>query len=152
MDCFQIISPFLIAQLTIVFRFFCGRNSAEEQNEIPIPAWVVKCLPLLMLGVLVLTVVTMEIANTGRATLYNRCCQYSAGWLHPAQGALRGGCPTGHRRVNKQPGFRLATVLSRSQARAGFPHVPRAGDLSDSTDRKSSSRLRSLQGIHSTLV
>lgn len=64
MDCFQIIIPTLIAQLTVIFRFFAGAPKMDD-SAIPIPPWVVKWPPLLSLALVVVTIVVMAIGNLG---------------------------------------------------------------------------------------
>lgn len=65
MDCFQIIIPTLVAQLTVIFRFFAGVPKMDD-STIPIPPWVVKWPPLLCLALIVATIVVMAFGNLGQ--------------------------------------------------------------------------------------
>lgn len=64
MDCFQIIIPTLVAQLTTIFRFFASSEKIEH-TKVPIPPWVVKWPPLLSIGLIIVTIVVMAIGNVG---------------------------------------------------------------------------------------
>lgn len=63
MDCFQIIIPTLLGQLTIIFRFYGAANAIDEKASVPIPDWVVKWPPLLLAGLVVVTIVLMAFGN-----------------------------------------------------------------------------------------
>jgi len=63
-DCFQIIIPTLIAQLTTIFKFFSASPKIENAR-VEIPEWVVKWPPLLSLGLVIITIVIMAIGNVG---------------------------------------------------------------------------------------
>jgi hypothetical protein len=65
MDCFQIIIPTLIGQLTIIFRFFGTSDRVDDNQIVPIPSWVVKWPPMLLVGLLIVTVITMALGGTG---------------------------------------------------------------------------------------
>lgn|SRR5262249_31300609 len=65
MDCFQIIIPTLVGQLTIIFRFFATAQTIKDDTIVDIPSWVVKWPPLLLIGLLVVTVVVMGMGNVG---------------------------------------------------------------------------------------
>jgi hypothetical protein len=62
-DCFQIIIPTLVGQLTIIFRFFGTARTIKDDTIVDIPSWVVKWPPLLLLGLLVITIVVMSLGN-----------------------------------------------------------------------------------------
>jgi hypothetical protein len=64
-DCFQIIIPTLIGQLTIIFRFFATSETINDEALVPVPSWVVKWPPLLLLGLIVATIVIMAFGNFG---------------------------------------------------------------------------------------
>jgi hypothetical protein len=64
-DCFQIIIPTLIGQLTIIFRFFATNQAIKDDTDVPIPSWVVKWPPLLLLALIIVTIVVMGVGNTG---------------------------------------------------------------------------------------
>ena len=64
MDCFQIIIPTLVAQLTTIFRFFAASEKIER-TRVPLPSWVVKWPPLLALGLVIATIFMMALGNVG---------------------------------------------------------------------------------------
>jgi hypothetical protein len=64
-DCFQIIIPTLVGQLTIIFRFFGTARTIKDDAVIDIPSWVVKWPPLLLIGLLIVTVIIMGVGNVG---------------------------------------------------------------------------------------
>ena len=64
-NCFQIIIPTLIGQLTIIFRFFGTNLAIKDDAIVPIPSWVVKWPPLLCLGLIIVTIVVMALGNIG---------------------------------------------------------------------------------------
>jgi hypothetical protein len=64
-DCFQIIIPTLIGQLTLIFRFFGTNQTIDNNAIIPIPSWVVKWPPLLLLGLIIVTIIVMALGNLG---------------------------------------------------------------------------------------
>jgi hypothetical protein len=63
MDCFQIIVPTLLGQLTLIFRFFGSVDRIADEEIVPIPGWVVKWPPILLLGLIVATIVVMGLGN-----------------------------------------------------------------------------------------
>ena len=63
MDCFQIIIPTLVGQLTIIFRFFATAQTIKDDTIVDIPSWVVKWPPLLLIALLVVTIVAMALGN-----------------------------------------------------------------------------------------
>lgn len=63
MDVFQIVIPVFIGQLTIIFRWFAGFNTADDDEVINIPPWVVQGPPLLVIGILIVALVSMIVGN-----------------------------------------------------------------------------------------
>jgi hypothetical protein len=68
-DCFQIIIPVLLGQLTIIFRFYAGAQDTPKHDVVvPVPPWVVKWPPLLVIALLVFTVLLMALGNVANVT------------------------------------------------------------------------------------
>ncbi|HEX8289567.1 MAG TPA: hypothetical protein VF556_16405 [Pyrinomonadaceae bacterium] len=63
MDVFQIVIPVLIGQLTIIFRWFAGFEAENTEASINMPTWVIKGPPLLVVGILIITVTLMVVGN-----------------------------------------------------------------------------------------
>ncbi len=63
MDCFQIIIPTLLGQLTLIFRFFGGCPPYCPRRDSSISSTVVKWPPILLLGLIVATIVVMGLGN-----------------------------------------------------------------------------------------
>jgi hypothetical protein len=64
-DCFQIIIPTLVGQLTVIFRFFGTNQTIDNEAIVPVPSWVVKWPPLLLISLIVVTIVVMALGNLG---------------------------------------------------------------------------------------
>jgi uncharacterized membrane-anchored protein len=68
LDVFQIIVPVLVGQLTLIFRWF-GENVQAPSEEIAfVPPWVVKGPPLMVAGILTLSIGAMVVGNFVEAT------------------------------------------------------------------------------------
>jgi hypothetical protein len=63
MNCFQIIVPTLVGQITIIFRFFAGTEQPDTDDRVTVPSWIVKWPPTLLAGLLVFTVLLMALGN-----------------------------------------------------------------------------------------
>jgi hypothetical protein len=63
LDAFQIIVPVFIAQLTAIFRWFGGVTEENKDETVPIPVWVVKTPPLLVVGVIGAAVLSMIVSQ-----------------------------------------------------------------------------------------
>ena len=70
MNCFQIIIPTLIGQLTVIFRFFTG-GTPDDKTELAIPSWIVKWPPTLLAGLVVATIILMALGNIGRGSTWS---------------------------------------------------------------------------------
>lgn len=58
-DAFQIIIPVFVAQLTTVFSWFTNVADVSKDATVSIPTWIVKTPPLLVVGVIVVTIISM---------------------------------------------------------------------------------------------
>jgi hypothetical protein len=63
MDAFQIIVPVFVAQLTAIFRWFSSVTDENKDEFVPIPSWVVKIPPLLVIAVIVIAVISMIVSE-----------------------------------------------------------------------------------------
>ena len=63
MDAFQIIIPVFVAQLTTIFQWFGGTASMDKDDSVPIPVWIVKIPPLLVIVVIVATIISMVLSE-----------------------------------------------------------------------------------------
>jgi hypothetical protein len=67
-DCnaaFQIMIPFFVGQLTIVFKWLTGDRKLNSEEEIEIPMWAVKGPPIAAAAILVVAILSLVI--TGRS-------------------------------------------------------------------------------------
>jgi hypothetical protein len=53
---FEIIIPVLVGQLTIIFRWFTTDYEPSKKSQIALPAWIIKGPPLLVIGLLLITI------------------------------------------------------------------------------------------------
>jgi xanthine/uracil permease len=53
---FEIIIPVLVGQLTIIFRWYTTDYEPNKKSRITLPAWIIKGPPLLVIGLLLITV------------------------------------------------------------------------------------------------
>lgn len=63
-DAFEIIIPVLLAQVTMIFRWFSGEQ-VDEQVTFSIPRWVVTTPPIMVTAILIVAVGTLVIGNLG---------------------------------------------------------------------------------------
>lgn len=54
---FEIIIPVLVGQLTIIFRWFTSDYDPNKRLRVTMPPWIIKGPPLLVIGLLLLTVI-----------------------------------------------------------------------------------------------
>jgi hypothetical protein len=64
-DAFEILVPLLLAQLTMIFRWFSGEESANETELSKVPRWVVVGPPIMVSGILIVSLATLIIGNVG---------------------------------------------------------------------------------------
>jgi hypothetical protein len=64
-DCFQIIIPVLVGQVTVIFQWIAVTNSGiDDKKELcPIPSWAIKLPPILALLIIVLASIVLIISN-----------------------------------------------------------------------------------------
>lgn len=53
---FEIIIPVLVGQLTIIFRWYTTDYEPSKKSRIALPAWIIKGPPLLVIGLLLITI------------------------------------------------------------------------------------------------
>jgi hypothetical protein len=63
-DAFEILVPVLLAQVTMIFRWFSGSQTSEEAT-LPLPRWVVMGPPIMVIAILILAVCTLVFGNLG---------------------------------------------------------------------------------------
>ena len=63
-DAFEILIPVLLAQVTMIFRWFSADNNAAEKL-VDIPRWIVIGPPVMVLGILLSAVVALIAGNMG---------------------------------------------------------------------------------------
>lgn len=68
---FQIIIPVLVGQITVIFQWFSLTTTqpGDIEKTSPIPGWLIKLPPLLVLFIIVLATVTLALANSPDSTL-----------------------------------------------------------------------------------
>jgi len=49
----------------VIFRFFGTNQTIDNEAIVPIPSWVVKWPPLLLIGLIVVTIIVMAVGNLG---------------------------------------------------------------------------------------
>jgi NADH:ubiquinone oxidoreductase subunit 6 (subunit J) len=70
-DCFQIIIPVLVGQVTVIFQWIAMTNNAQEDKNslCPIPGWAIKLPPILALLIIILASIVLVIANDSSKNL-----------------------------------------------------------------------------------
>jgi hypothetical protein len=53
---FEIIIPVLVGQLTIIFRWYADNHNDEKKSRVALPPWIIKGPPLLVVGLLLITI------------------------------------------------------------------------------------------------
>jgi uncharacterized membrane-anchored protein len=64
-DAFEIVIPVLLAEVTMIFRWFSGQQ-VNQETEIAIPRWVVVGPPIMVSSILVLAILTLILGNVGQ--------------------------------------------------------------------------------------
>jgi hypothetical protein len=62
-DAFQIIIPVLVAQVTAVFTWFTRNAKKDDDAPTNIPSWMVKGPPVLVIGIIMLTISAMVVSE-----------------------------------------------------------------------------------------
>jgi hypothetical protein len=64
-DAFEIIVPVLLGQLAVIFQWFANPPAIDKDKTIKIASWIVKGPPVGIALLLLITIVTMAVANSG---------------------------------------------------------------------------------------
>jgi hypothetical protein len=67
-SCFQIILPFLLAQVAAVYRFYSDPNATNRVVDNIIPGWAVKAPPIIVTVLLIIELVLFAVAGLSGGT------------------------------------------------------------------------------------
>jgi hypothetical protein len=68
LDCFQIVVPVLVGQLTIIFRWFAVGDKIQDDAPVDMPDWVVKGPPLIVIALISAAAIALVAGNVGKGS------------------------------------------------------------------------------------